>query len=306
MIATLVAAMLFITAPAAAQPSNLDEMRQRALELVNQSRTENGLPPLSLGSEANQAAQNHANDMLRRNYYAHTSPEGETVQDRYVAAGGSKWRLTAENIARCADCAPPVSMDRIERLHRGWMQSPEHRHNILRRGLTEFGYGIAVNEDQGLYAVQTFAGPGMPRNLQAGETPTAIAPEEQTRLAVERINRARRNAGLAPIMSSDPLNDAARSIAPGGLESAQGNALFEALPRDSRAGWRSLSALSATCGGCGTQPTASDVRFFVDQWLNDGGRESALLSPDMTHLGFAIAADGTGKKTAVALMGQKR
>jgi uncharacterized protein YkwD len=127
-------ALFFAISPGcvAASTGDLEELRARALELVNQARREQGLQPLELGPNVNQAALSHARDMLRRNYYSHTSPEGETVQDRYVEAGGSKWRLTAENIARCAGCTSGPDTEAVERLHRGWMNSPEHRHSAPR------------------------------------------------------------------------------------------------------------------------------------------------------------------------------
>src|SRR5688500_2604033 len=93
------------TPPARAEtPDNLQALRHRALELVNQARAGHGLSRLELGGNLDEAAQSHARDMLRRGYYSHTSPEGENVQDRYVAAGGSRWELAAENIARCEGC----------------------------------------------------------------------------------------------------------------------------------------------------------------------------------------------------------
>lgn len=52
-----------------------------ALALVNEDRGRHGLEPLALTESLNEAAQNHADDMLRRGYCAHASPEGDTVQE---------------------------------------------------------------------------------------------------------------------------------------------------------------------------------------------------------------------------------
>src|SRR3712207_4473522 len=84
-----VALCVWATAAGAQAPDNLDALRQRALELVNRARAEHGLSRLELERNLDEAAQSHAQDMLRRSYFAHSSPEGGTVQDRYIAAGGS-------------------------------------------------------------------------------------------------------------------------------------------------------------------------------------------------------------------------
>ena len=153
---------------AAAQDSaDHEKLRSLALELVNKARAEHKLPPLHIGKEINEAATFHASDMLRRNYYDHSSPEGKTVQDRYMKAGGSRWRITAENIARCTGC--DLSAKTVEELQQGWMNSKGHRENILRKGITEFGFGIASAQGKPLYAVQTFTGPGTPNDTSPGE-----------------------------------------------------------------------------------------------------------------------------------------
>lgn len=293
----------------ASSTGDLERIRDRALELVNQTRQEHGLPQLELGVAANDAAQAHAEDMLKRSYYSHSSPEGETVRDRYVAAGGSKWRLTAENIARCEDCNAPPEIEIAERLHRGWMNSPGHRENILRHGLDVFGYGIIASDGEGLYAVQTFAGPGRPLGVQPGEQPMSLSVEEQVSAALRGINRARNAAGVDRLDSSETLTAAAQSILP-----KQGADPFtvdvpsnvsDTLP-PSAGDWRSLAILVAVCGGCGVEPTEADVRYFVEQWLDHPQNRDTLLRDNATHLGFTIAANGSGKKIAVGVLGAAR
>jgi hypothetical protein len=48
------------------------------------------------------------------------------------------------------------------------------------------------------------------------------------------------------------------------------------------------------------------VSFFRDQWLEQPQYRQALLQPQVTHLGFAIDADGAGRKRAIAVLGQAR
>ena len=76
------------------------------------------------------------------------------------------------------------------------MNSPGHRKNILLRGITEFGFGIAVDARGNLYAVQNFAGPGADTDA-AGDEIKPIGPEEQITLVLGSSTRnARKQAGL--------------------------------------------------------------------------------------------------------------
>lgn len=303
------AALVLTAVPAIATASDGGEQLGRhALERINRERADQGLPPLALGRAASAAAQAHAEDMLRRGYYSHTSPSGETVRDRYIKTGGNGSRLTAENIARCQGCLPPPITASVDALHEGWMQSPLHRDNILRRGISEFGFGIAVDAARGLYAVQVFAGPGQPRDLQPGERPTALLPAEQLSAAVGLVNRLRKEAGQSSLASSPALTEAARGLIPNPSSAGfnlRGGELYNTLPEAERIQWRSLNVLGATCGGCGEAPTEADIRDFTQQWLQDERHRATLLTTTVTHLGFAMAADGDGKKTAVIVLGRR-
>ncbi|MXQ11752.1 CAP domain-containing protein [Microvirga makkahensis] len=309
----LIVAMNFVDFPGptiAAETGSLDRLRHKALELVNRERQEHGLPLLSLGPALNEAAQSHAKDMLQRKYYAHSSPEGDTVADRYTNAGGSRWHVTAENIARCQGCPVPPTEERVERLHRGWMDSPPHRENILRRGLDRFGFGIIADSGEALYAVQTFAGTGTPREMQAGRASPVTEAEEQTALALQPINRERRANGREPLRADPALVRAASNVVPRGSQDTadldvQGR-LSDVLPADASPNWRSWTAIVGRCGGCGTEPTDADIRYFVSQWLEDPGYRTRLLSRDLTHFGLALQANGDGLKTASAVLGQRR
>ena len=87
---------LVLTLIAAHQPAGavdrLDELRGQALARVNESRREHGLPSLQKDEALIQAAQRHAEDMLREGYFSHVSPSGKTIRDRYVAAGSQSRR----------------------------------------------------------------------------------------------------------------------------------------------------------------------------------------------------------------------
>lgn len=304
LVLTLALSAFASNGPSAQEPGR-DQLPRQALALVNEERSQRGLPELRLEAELNEAARLHARDMLERDYYAHESPEGENVQDRYLAAGGAKWRLVAENIARCGNCDPVIDEAALQRLHRGWMNSPEHRANILRQGVDRFGFGAAASDTGGLYAVQTFSGPGRPRGLKEGEQAGAIPPGRQVSLASDMINEGRREAGLAPLDHARALRPLASRVLAGGKDALDQD-IYAMLPESERTGWARLQLLYARCGGCGEAPTRADVRHFLGEWLGGAGGKSVALEPAFTHFDFAIEANGEGRKDAVLVLGARR
>lgn len=310
LVSALVTLALWSWAPAAAQEAgDLDILRESALVLVNQARSREGMSELAAGENLDEAALAHAEDMAHRDYYAHESPEGDTARDRFIDAGGSEWELVAENIARCVGCPLPPDVARVEELQQGWMNSPEHRANILHDGLSRFGFGIAAGQDGKLYAVQTFGGPGVPLGGEDPDNDETIAPNEAVDLALSEVNAARREANLPELASSEALSASAGTLVPDDLSGFSLDALgdaFEALPDDERLGWASIASIAGTCGGCGTEAARSDVRSFASDWLDEGSYRESFLNPQATHMGLVLRADGTGRKVALALVGQQR
>jgi uncharacterized protein YkwD len=312
LIAVLVLAALpsgAVSAPSVVQESaEAEKLRALSLELVNKARADQKLPPLQIGREINEAAKAHAGDMLRRNFYSHISPEGKSIQDRYLQAGGSRWRITAENIARCTGCGADVAT--VEDLQRGWMNSKAHRENILRKGITQFGFSIVAQAGKPVYAVQTFTGPGVSGIAGAGEPGKKITEKESVAKALELLNKERKEAGKPALAEGASLTKAARSLmAKKKLDDfslAQTGKLMDALPEAERDDWASLRIVAFACGGCGGEATDSDVRFFIKEWLGNASNKSMLLDGSYTHLGFALAASGQGKKVALAVIGKKQ
>lgn len=295
-----------ISLPALAADSDL---RERALRLVNESRGEHGKGSLRRHAELETAAQRHAEDMLERGYFAHTSPDGTTVLDRFRAAGGSDSLMVAENIGSCGTCSPPATAMQIEDLHAGWMKSTGHRRNILSEDFTRFGFGFAIDRIGGLYAVQTFAGPGSPRAGSGREVRKTVSEAEAAELAVDELNRARQRQGLEAAELSASLTHAANqaladSRSAGGLalRNVRGEAALDRAASSGDGRWRSISTVAGECGGCGAAPTNTDIEHFIGQWLSNPQYSDHLLAPGMLSLGFALAADGEGRKVALALI----
>lgn len=114
---------------------DLAGIRTAMLARVNAERKRAGVRPLAANPRLDQAAQRHAADMLARRYFAHESPEGNTVRERAKAAGYD-WQEIGENLAEGQLSVGEV-MD-------SWMHSPGHRRNLLDPGFRELGVGLAL------------------------------------------------------------------------------------------------------------------------------------------------------------------
>lgn len=115
-------------------PGDLSRTVTEVVDLTNRERARAGLRPLAVDPALSTAAQAYSVDMAARAFYSHTSPEGSQPWDR-AAAAGSRMRSIGENIA----CGQRSAAEVVE----GWMNSPGHRANILKRDFTHIGIGFA-------------------------------------------------------------------------------------------------------------------------------------------------------------------
>ena len=74
------------------------------------------------------------------------------------------------------------------------MNSKAHRENILRKGITEFGFSLVGAPGKPMYAVQTFAGPGFGGGM-AGTLSKKVSEKEAVAKALELLNAERKKAG---------------------------------------------------------------------------------------------------------------
>ncbi|MEU9338294.1 CAP domain-containing protein [Streptomyces sp. NPDC048290] len=132
-----------------ATPADLARTAAEVTELTNRERVRAGLRPLTPDTLLAAAAQAHSADMVARDFYAHTAPDGGKPWDR-AAAAGSRHRSIGENIACGQRSAPEVVT--------GWMNSPGHRANILKPDFTHIGIGFAGGGRSGTYWTQLFGG----------------------------------------------------------------------------------------------------------------------------------------------------
>jgi uncharacterized protein YkwD/uncharacterized membrane protein required for colicin V production len=127
-----------------AEPDPADE--QGMLALVNQERTSRGLGALQMDDELVQLARSHADDMFKRGYFAHVTPEGKDPFARMHDAG-INFGAAGENLA----LAPTLDI-----AHEGLMNSPGHRANILNTQFHKIGIGVLDGGIYGKMFVQEF------------------------------------------------------------------------------------------------------------------------------------------------------
>lgn len=125
------------------------EAEQELFAAVNQERTARGLGALAWDPRLVPVARAHAQEMFRLKYFGHTSPTAGSPFDR-LAAASIGYRRAGENLAYAHSAAAA---------HRGLMESPGHRENILRPEYTRIGIGVVSAGPYGRMFTQLFLTP---------------------------------------------------------------------------------------------------------------------------------------------------
>lgn len=115
-----------------------DEAEQQMFKMINTERAKEGLQFVSFDNSLRDVARAHSDDMFRRGYFSHYTPEGLSPFDRMNNAG-IKYTYAGENLA----LAPSTQL-----AMQGLMNSPGHRANILNPGFNKVGIGVI---DGGIY-----------------------------------------------------------------------------------------------------------------------------------------------------------
>lgn len=123
-----------------------EDLEAAMLQLVNEERAKEGLPPLKADPELAVVARAHSRDMFARGYFAHLTPEGKAPGDR-IRAAGVRYTVAGENLALGQT---------LKICHKGLMNSPGHRANILHPSYGRLGIGILDGGIHGLMITQNF------------------------------------------------------------------------------------------------------------------------------------------------------
>ena len=138
-------------------------------DLTNAQRAQDGESALSVSALLSEAAQEKADDMAAKGYFAHQAPDG-TLPWHWFDQVGYDYQFAGENLAiNFSDSSDVVN---------AWMQSPAHRANILKQDYTQIGIGIADGMYQGretTFVVQFFGSPAASAPAAASARPAHVA-----------------------------------------------------------------------------------------------------------------------------------
>ncbi|WP_010531365.1 CAP domain-containing protein [Lentibacillus jeotgali] len=110
----------------------MNEFASKVISLTNRERSRQGLSPLKVSKPLSGVARQKSEDMQEKNYFSHTSPTYGSPFNMMREFNVS-FESAGENIAR-GQQSPQQVVD-------SWMNSTEHRENILDESFTHIGVG---------------------------------------------------------------------------------------------------------------------------------------------------------------------
>ncbi|NOY94757.1 MAG: CAP domain-containing protein [Deltaproteobacteria bacterium] len=172
-----------------------DAVAAALLEEVQRTRREAGLPELTVDTALVRVARAHSVDMVQADFIGHRSPTTGTAPER-VERAGIRTGLVLENIGRGYGAAE---------IHRGLLESPGHRANLLNPDVTAVGIAVVAEpegERMAFIATELF--------IRAAERiDLAAAPGE----LLTALNRARRARHARPLRLDPNLAASAQTAA---------------------------------------------------------------------------------------------
>src|SRR5919108_322772 len=152
--ATVVACVAaLLAAPAGAttqrQANVMQQLQAGVLAELNATRHQHGLVALRSSSSLAAAARQHTIEMAARGYFNHTSANGTTFDKRiarFYPMGRYGYWSVGENLLWSSPDVDPAGALRM------WMNSPEHKANILNARWRQIGISaVHVDSAPGVY-----------------------------------------------------------------------------------------------------------------------------------------------------------
>jgi len=218
-----------------------------------------GAPPLELHDGLAAVAEAHCRDMVAGGFVGHESPTTGTPAMRITAAGLASG-LMLENVGRGYSASE---------LHRGLMDSPGHRANIVDARVTHLGIAVVAVPDgdrTAFLVTQVFT-------QMIGRVDTAAAPAQ----LVQAINEGRRARRTAAVASDELLAQAAQEAAEAYF--ADPTLTEQDVTDRASAALRRFAIAYRRVGALMTIVTR----------IEDAGRLEPTFDPDVTTLGIGVA-----------------
>ena len=127
--------------PTAAFADSSASMESQFVAKMNAARESAGLRPYSVASDLTSVARQHSAQMASKQELYHNPNLTSQVQN---------WQAVGENVGE----GPTVSD-----IHNAFMQSPEHKANILDHDFTQVGVGVVVDKNGIIWVTEDFRQP---------------------------------------------------------------------------------------------------------------------------------------------------
>ncbi len=120
-------------------------------DLINNERRRKGLGDLNWDADLAKLARGFSRQMARESFFSHFDRDGNSVVERARKSDIRGWSKIGENLFFCE------GYNNFDTLAvRGWMNSAEHRRNVLDRQFNATGIGIAQTRGGEVYITQVF------------------------------------------------------------------------------------------------------------------------------------------------------
>jgi hypothetical protein len=123
---------------------------QKVIDLTNVDRLEKNIHLLEENDKLDRVAEDKAEDMVAKNYFAHNSPEGVNPW-HWFEKENYDYNYAGENLA--------MDFTSAEKMNQAWLDSPTHRANILNSNFKEIGVAVkegVVSDHSTIVVVQLF------------------------------------------------------------------------------------------------------------------------------------------------------
>jgi uncharacterized protein YkwD len=140
----LMAAALLAGSPEPATGWNQGSAEATLFQLMNGARVNNGLKAVQQHSTLVSLARWRSKDQVDRDYFSHTIKGTNSLVYHWYDLNGLQYSWAGENIGwnnGYSDTDSPVAM------HEAFMNSPDHRHNILEPSFTHGGVGAYAKDN---------------------------------------------------------------------------------------------------------------------------------------------------------------
>lgn len=148
-----------VASPPVSDQSKAETTAANIMQLTNTARSQNRLGNLASDSTLERIALTRSQDMIARNYFSHDDPATRHVAfEDLIKAYRFPFQFAGENIAEIRNDGPIfpailsvfrryTAYELAQQFTTGWLNSPEHRDNLLNGRFHRTGISVALNSD---------------------------------------------------------------------------------------------------------------------------------------------------------------